>query len=108
MLRLRPYKSCDAEVIVSWIKDEYAFRQWCADRYDHFPITVSDINAQYNSYSEYDWFYPMTAFDESGVVGHMIMRFTDDARDDPGSEVLCDWEIQTKIESGIWKGGAWV
>ena len=27
-------------------------------------------------------------------------------RDDPGSEVLCDWEIQTKIESGIWKGGS--
>ena len=80
MLRLRPYKSSDAEVIVSWIKDEYAFRQWCADRYDHYPIAASDINAQYNSYSEYDWFYPMTAFDESGVVGHMIMRFTDDAK----------------------------
>lgn len=24
-----------------------------------------------------DNFYPMTAFDESGVVGHLIMRFTD-------------------------------
>ena len=80
MLRLRPYKSCDAETIVSWIKDEYAFRQWCADRYDHYPITASDINDQYNSHSEDDWFYPMTAFDESGVVGHMIMRFTDDAK----------------------------
>ena len=58
MLRLRPYKSCDAETIVSWIKDEYAFRQWCADRYDHYPITASDINDQYNSHSEDDWFYP--------------------------------------------------
>ena len=80
MLRLRPYKSCDAETIVSWIKDEYALRQWCADRYDHYPITASDINDQYNNHSEDDWFYPMTAFDESGVVGHMIMRFTDDAK----------------------------
>lgn len=33
MLRLRPYKKGDAEVIVSWLKDEYSFRQWSADRY---------------------------------------------------------------------------
>ena len=77
MLRLRPYKECDAETIASWIKDEYAFRQWSADRYDHYPVTGADINAQYAAFADADWFYPMTAFDESGVVGHMIMRFTD-------------------------------
>ena len=77
MLRLRPYKTCDAETIISWIKSEYAFRQWCADRYDHYPITSEDMNAQYQDLSGADWFYPVTAFDESGVVGHMIMRFTD-------------------------------
>lgn len=27
--------------------------------------------------AEPDNFYPMTAFDEDGVVGHLIMRFTD-------------------------------
>ena len=27
-----------------------------------------------------DNFYPMTAFDESGVVGHLIMRFTDEEK----------------------------
>ena len=81
VLRLRPYKKSDAERIVSWIIDEYAFRQWCADRYDHFPITPDDINAMYEGFADADWFYPMTAFDESGVVGHMIMRFTDDAKE---------------------------
>ena len=81
MLRLRPYKNCDAMTIVSWISNEYAFRQWCADRFDHFPITAADMNNQYNSYAGDDWFYPMTAFDESGVVGHMIMRFTDDSKE---------------------------
>ena len=28
MLRLRPYKKCDAKRIVSWIKDEISFRKW--------------------------------------------------------------------------------
>ena len=47
MLRLRPYKNCDADIIASWIKNEYAFRQWCADRYDRYPISGADINAHY-------------------------------------------------------------
>ncbi len=80
MLRLRPYKECDANVIASWIKDEFGFRQWSADRYDHYPVTGDDINAHYGKLSDADWFYPMTAFDESGVTGHMIMRFTDEEK----------------------------
>ena len=47
-LRLRHYKSCDAENIVSWIKDED--------------------------------FYPLVAFDDSGVVGHLILRYVDSKR----------------------------
>lgn len=82
MLRLRPYKNCDAKTIVKWIKDEFAFRQWCADRYDHYPITAEDINAHYADYADADWFYAMTAFDESGVVGHLIMRFRDEEKTD--------------------------
>lgn len=82
MLRLRPYKKCDAQHIVKWIKDETAMRKWSADRYDSFPITEADINRKYMEYNgdciESDNFYPMTAFDESGIVGHMIMRFTDE------------------------------
>ena len=44
MLKLRPYKKCDAKYIVSWTKDEVAFRKWCADRYDKYPIRAEDIN----------------------------------------------------------------
>ena len=44
MLRLRPYKACDAEKIVSWTKDERAFRQWSADRFDRYPFTGDDLN----------------------------------------------------------------
>ena len=80
MLRLRPYKACDASAVVSWIGDETAFRKWCADRYDHYPITAEDINRHYDALADSDSFYQMTAFDETGVVGHMIMRFTDEKK----------------------------
>lgn len=78
MLRLRPYKSCDAKYIVSWIKDEISFRKWCADRYEHYPITGEDMNQYYESFKEDDILYQMTAFDETGIVGHLTMRFTDE------------------------------
>lgn len=45
MLRLRPYKACDAKTIVSWIKDETAFRMWSADRFERYPMTQEDLNA---------------------------------------------------------------
>lgn len=81
MLRLRPYKGCDAKYIVGWIKDEVSLRKWSSDRYGAYPITEADVNHKYldlnGDCEEEDNFYPVTAFDESGVVGHMIMRFTD-------------------------------
>lgn len=81
MIRLRPYKACDAYTIVSWIKDEISLRKWSSDRFESFPITADDMNKKYIDCNgdciDMDNFYPMTAFDESGVVGHLIMRFTD-------------------------------
>ena len=82
MLRLRPYKACDAQTIISWIGDEIAFRKWCADRFDTYPITAEDLNCHYDKMSGSDSFFEMTAFDETGVVGHLIMRFTDEQKKD--------------------------
>lgn len=48
MIRLRPYKACDAQTITKWVKDEYAFRQWSADRYKKYPITSDDMNLYYD------------------------------------------------------------
>ena len=31
-------------------------------------------------YEGTDNFYPVTAIDESGIVGHMILRYTDDKK----------------------------
>lgn len=80
MLRLRPYKACDAAAIVSWTGDEVSFRKWCADRFDSYPITAEDLNRHYDALAGSDSFYEMTAFDETGVVGHLIMRFTDEEK----------------------------
>lgn len=77
MLRFRPYKSCDAAAIVSWIGGERDFRKWCADRFDSYPITAEDLNRHYDSFADSDSFFPMTAEDENGPVGHLIMRFAD-------------------------------
>ena len=49
MLRLRPYKAGDAQTITTWLKDEFALRQWSADRYGSYPITPADMNAYYDN-----------------------------------------------------------
>lgn len=78
-LILRPYKPKDAEAIVSWIKDERALRKWSSDRYGAYPITAEDINYKYlecnGDCEEPDNFYPMTAVDANGPVGHLILRY---------------------------------
>lgn len=84
MLKLRPYKACDAETILSWCKDEESFRRWTSDRYDSFPITAEDMNKKYidnnGDCPDPDNFYPMTAFDESGIVGSIILRYNNAER----------------------------
>lgn len=39
---LREYKETDANVILSWIKNEREFRLWSADRYETYPIVAYD------------------------------------------------------------------
>ncbi len=79
-MKLRPYKPCDAETILSWIRDEATFRRWSTDRYDHYPITAADMNHKYMDCNgdcpEPDNFYPMTAVQDGKPVGHLIMRYT--------------------------------
>lgn len=83
-LRLRQYKSCDADSIVSWIKDEDALRKWSSNRFGDFPITNEDINNKYYKNNgdciECVNFYPLTAFDENGIVGHLILRYIDEEK----------------------------
>ncbi len=75
MLKLKPYKACDAETIISWIKNEYNFRQWSADRYKNYPISANDMNDYYNREKSKNQMWIMSAYDESGIVGHFTLRF---------------------------------
>lgn len=81
MLCLRPYKPVDGETIAPWCAEERGFRLWSADRYPRFPITGADMNRLYieqnGDCSQLDNFFPMTAFDEKGLVGHLVMRYKD-------------------------------
>ena len=84
-MRLRPYKPSDAQTILSWVRDEETFRRWVTDRYPGYPITPEQMNEKYFSHNgdcrEPDNFYPMTAYDERGLLGHLILRFTDERKE---------------------------
>ncbi len=79
MLRLRPYKPCDSEEIVKWLKDKDIFYKWSTGRFGDYPLTPERLNEKYidnNGDCEgNDNFYPFTAFDETGAVGSLIMRY---------------------------------
>ena len=80
MLRLRPYKSCDAEKISEWIRDKDVFMKWGGTLFGEFSINAGIIDDKYRlqngGCTEPDNFYPWIAFDdENGVVGHFIMRY---------------------------------
>lgn len=79
MLRLRPYKPCDAESIVSWVSEKETFQRWGGELIGEFPITTEVLNKKYiagnGGCKEADNFYPMTACDGDDPVGHLIMRY---------------------------------
>ena len=83
-LWLRPYKACDAKMIISWCKDEEAFRKWSSDRWELYSITEADMNGKYldnnGDCPDVDNFYPVTMLDGNEIVGHLILRFVDEER----------------------------
>lgn len=80
MIRLRPYKSCDAKVIAEWIKDKEVYMKWGGELFGEFPISAEIIDDKYMNKNgdcvEEDNFYPWIAYDdENNIVGHFIMRY---------------------------------
>lgn len=77
-LTLRPYKPSDAATITSWLKSEYLMRQWCADRYEHYPVTPEDMNAYYEQYIDGETSRAMTMCDGNEVLGYITLRIPAD------------------------------
>lgn len=77
MIRLRPFKSCDAKYIVRWIDNEEDFVKWCANLIT-YPLTEESMNDAKESFenNEKGWFF--TALDEKGTpVGFIAMMNAD-------------------------------
>ncbi|WP_237489364.1 GNAT family N-acetyltransferase [Muribaculum intestinale] len=73
-LTLRPYQPTDAAVITSWLKSEYLMRQWCADRYEHYPVTSEDMNSYHERYIDGQRSRALTMTDGDEIVGYATLR----------------------------------
>lgn len=84
-LTLRPYQPSDAAVITSWLKSEYLMRQWCADRYEHYPVMPEDMNEYYERYIDGQRSHAFTMVDGDDIVGYITLRIP---ADDPTEQRL--------------------
>ena len=73
-LALRPYLPSDAAVIASWLKSEYLMRQWCSDRYEHYPVTPEDMNAYHAKYIDGQHSRALIMRDGDDIVGYITLR----------------------------------
>lgn len=77
MIRLRPFKRQDSEIIAGWLTDKKGFMKWCAGMY-RFPMTPQQLNERYEEFCKDDNAWFMTALDDSGkICGHFIFRKAD-------------------------------
>lgn len=77
-LTLRPYLPSDAATITSWLKSEYLMRQWCADRYERYPVTPEDMNAYHAMYIDGQRSRALTMTDGDDIVGYITLRIPAD------------------------------
>lgn len=80
MLFLRPFKPCDADRVASWLTDEAMMHRWCANEFTKFPLTGDDLLAYYAEREKTDKVFAFVAYDESGLVGHVMMNFRDEEK----------------------------
>ena len=73
-LILRTYQPSDAAVIASWLKNEYLMRQWCADRYERYPVTPEDMNTYYERNIDGQRSRALTMTDGNDIVGYITLR----------------------------------
>lgn len=75
MIRIRPYMDTDAQVILSWCRDEETFARWTFGILGDYPVTAEAF-AKTGQYPRF------TAFDEEGPVGFFIARNPGGAMDE--------------------------
>ncbi|MHB8131717.1 MAG: GNAT family N-acetyltransferase [Mobilitalea sp.] len=74
MVRLRPFKFCDAKYLLEWVQEEHLFTMWCANKFE-YPLTHEQILVYKDTYENDEQGWIFTALDESGLpIGHLLMR----------------------------------
>lgn len=77
MLRLRPYKSCDAKYIVNWISNEEEFVKWCANLIA-YPLTEESMKSTQESFENNENGWLFTSIDKKGTpIGFLSMSKAD-------------------------------
>lgn len=84
-LTIRPYQSSDAALITSWLKSEYLMRQWCADRYERYPVTPEEMNTYHERNIDGQRSLALTMTDSDDIVGYITLRIP---ADDPTEQRL--------------------
>ena len=60
-------------------------RQWCADRYEHYPVMPEDMNEYYERYIDGQRSHAFTMVDGDDIVGYITLRTP---TDDPAEQRL--------------------
>lgn len=77
MIRIRPYKQCDAQYICQWIKNEEDFAKWCANLIK-YPLNYKNLSETYKNFETDDDGWLFTALDETGTpAGFFMMKNAD-------------------------------
>lgn len=84
-LTLRTYQPSDAALITSWLKSEYLMRQWCADRYERYPVTPEEMNTYHERNIDGQRSLALTMTDSDDIVGYITLRIP---ADDPTEQRL--------------------
>ena len=82
MRTFRPYKACDAEVIVRWLLDEKSFYQWSAGLLGEYPITAETLNAYYDRQKDNPNYMVFVACNEEDKpVGQLFIKYLDEKKE---------------------------
>lgn len=75
-MKLRDFRKEDAGTIAGWIQSEEELYRWSADRFNKYPLSGEDIEANYIPQIKSGRFIPLMAVDEEeNEVGHLIIRY---------------------------------
>ena len=82
MKTFRPYKACDAEVIIKWLLNEKSYYQWSAGLIGKYPIAAENLNAFYDEQKNNPNYMVFVACDEKGKpVGQLFIKYIDETKE---------------------------